>query len=123
MSASTQNQAKSALLFLYKEVLGIELPWLDKVQSAKTPSRLPVVLTREEVQKLLGHLQGTNWLVVSLLYGTGMRILEALRLRVKDVDFTRYDLHPCFECYNRKGCVRGIYALKRIIHTPKAGAG
>jgi integron integrase len=92
VSASTQNQAKSALLFLYKEVLGIELPWLDKVESAKTPSRLPVVLTREEVQKLLGHLQGTNWLVASLLYGTGMRILEGLRLRVKDVDFTRKEI-------------------------------
>lgn len=92
VSASTQNQAKSALLFLYKEVLGIALPWLDKVESAKTPRRLPVVLTREEVQKLLGHLQDTNWLVASLLYGTGMRILEALRLRVKDVDFTRKEI-------------------------------
>ena len=92
VSASTQNQAKSALLFLYKEVLGVELPWLDKVESAKTPKRLPVVLTREEVQKILSHLQGTNWLVASLLYGTGMRILEALRLRVKDIDFSRKEI-------------------------------
>ena len=92
VSASTQNQAKSALLFLYKEVLGVQLPWLDKVESAKTPKRLPVVLTREEVQKILGHLQGTNWLVASLLYGTGIRILEALRLRVKDIDFSRKEI-------------------------------
>jgi len=92
VSASTQNQAKSALLFLYKEVLGLELPWLDKVEQAKTPSRLPVVLTQAEVQKILTRLQGTHWLVASLLYGTGMRILEALRLRVQDVDFARKEI-------------------------------
>ena len=92
VSASTQNQAKSALLFLYKEVLGTELPWLDKIESAKTSKRLPVVLTREEVQKILGNLQGTHLLVASLLYGTGMRILEVLRLRVKDVDFSRKEI-------------------------------
>lgn len=92
VSASTQNQAKSALLFLYKEVLAVELPWLDNVQQAKTPQRLPVVLSREEVQAILSRLQGTNWLVASLLYGTGMRILECLRLRVKDVDFNRREI-------------------------------
>lgn len=92
VSANTQNQAKSALLFLYKEVLGSELPWLDDIQQAKTPKRLPVVLTQDEVSKILSRLEGTQHLVVSLLYGTGMRILEALRLRVKDVDFARKEI-------------------------------
>ncbi len=92
VSASTQNQAKSALLFLYKEVLGQSLPWLDKVERAKVPKRLPVVLSQAEVQKVLSHLDGTHHLVVSLLYGTGMRILEALRLRVKDIDFARKEI-------------------------------
>lgn len=92
VSASTQNQAKSALLFLYKEVLGIALPWLDNVEQAKTPKRLPVVLTKSEVQAVLGRLSGTHWLVASLLYGTGMRILEVLRLRVKDIDFERKEI-------------------------------
>lgn len=92
VSASTQNQAKSALLFLYKEVLGTELPWLDDIEQAKTSKRLPVVLTKQEVQAIIGHLEGTNQLIVSLLYGTGMRILEALRLRVKDIDFTRKEI-------------------------------
>lgn len=92
IAASTQNQAKSALLFLYREVLALELPWLDNVQQARAPKRLPVVLTRDEVQALLGRLQGTHWLVASLLYGTGMRIMECLRLRVKDVDFGRGEI-------------------------------
>jgi integron integrase len=92
VSSSTQNQAKSALLFLYKQVLGVELPWLDNVERAKVPKRLPVVLTRDEVQKMLGQLQGTHWLVASLLYGSGMRILEALRLRVKDLDLSRKEI-------------------------------
>ena len=89
VAASTQNQAKSALLFLYKEVLGSELPWLDGVQSAKRPQRLPVVLTRAEVRAVLARTSGTSRLILHLLYGTGMRILEALRVRVKDVDFER----------------------------------
>ncbi len=92
VSASTQNQAKSALLFLYKEILGVDLPWLDDVERVKTPKRLPVVLTQQEVQKILTQLDGVHHLVVSLLYGTGMRILEALRLRVKDVDFARKEI-------------------------------
>ena len=89
VSASTQNQAKSALLFLYKEVLGQELPWLTGVQNARRPERLPVVLTRSEVQAILAELEGTPGLILSLLYGTGMRILECLRLRVKDIEFSR----------------------------------
>lgn len=92
VAASTQNQAKSALLFLYKEVLEMELPWLDNVERAKVPKRLPVVLTREEVQAVLSRLEGIHWLIASLLYGAGLRIMEGVRLRVKDVDFSRKEI-------------------------------
>lgn len=92
VSASTQNQAKSALLFLYKEVLDVQLPWLDNVTQAKAPKRLPVVLTKDEVQTLLNRLDGTMWLLVSLLYGSGLRLMECLRLRVKDVDLVRCEI-------------------------------
>jgi len=92
VAASTQNQAKSALLFLYKEVLASELPWLDGVQSAKRPARLPIVLTRAEVRIVLGSTSGTSGLILHLLYGTGMRVLEALRLRVKDIGFERREI-------------------------------
>ena len=92
VSASTQNQAKAAILYLYKQVLQIELAWLDEVVQAKTPKRLPVVLTASEVRSLLLHMQGTTGLVAQLLYGTGMRLLEALRLRVKDVEFSRREV-------------------------------
>lgn len=86
-AASTQNQAKSALLFLYREVLALELPWLDNVTQAKTPQRLPVVLTVSEIKSVLNRLDGTLWLMASLLYGGGLRLMECVRLRVKDVDF------------------------------------
>jgi len=92
VSASTQNQAKSALLYLYQEVLAVELPWLDNVTQAKAPKRLPVVLTQAEVQAVLSRLDGTMWLIASLLYGSGLRIMEALRLRVKDIDFARREI-------------------------------
>ncbi|MDI3259259.1 MAG: integron integrase [Sinobacteraceae bacterium] len=92
VSASTQNQAKAALLFLYKRVLGVELPWLSEVVQAKVGKRLPVVLTPREVRALLHELNGTMWLIVSLLYGTGMRLMEGLRLRVKDVEFERREI-------------------------------
>ena len=92
VSASTQNQAKSALLYLYKEVLAVELPWLGNVTQAKAPKRLPVVLTQAEVQAVLSRLDGTMWLIASLLYGSGLRIMETLRLRVKDVDFARREI-------------------------------
>jgi site-specific recombinase XerD len=92
VSASTQNQAKSALLFLYKQVLSIELPWLNEIVHAKRGTRLPVVLTPREVRDLLGAMQGTMGLIVGLLYGTGMRLLECLRLRVKDVELTRREI-------------------------------
>jgi site-specific recombinase XerD len=93
VAASTQTQALSALLFLYKEVLGVELPWLSELTRAKRPARLPTVLTREEARLLLRCVdEPTLALVVRLLYGTGMRLLEALRLRVKDVEFARREI-------------------------------
>ena len=92
VAASTQNQAQSALLFLYREVLASELPWLDGAVRAKASRRLPVVLTPEEVERLIGRLRGTHRLFAGLLYGTGMRIMEAGRLRVKDVDFARNEI-------------------------------
>jgi integron integrase len=87
VAASTQNQALAALLFLYRDVLGIELPHVDGVVRAKKPWRLPVVLTRPEAQGVLARLEGTPAVVAGLLYGSGLRLLEALRLRVKDIDF------------------------------------
>ena len=92
VAASTQNQALSALLFLYREVLAVELPWLDNVVRAKRPQRVPSVLSRDEVQRLLLAMEGRPWLLASLLYGTGMRLMECLRLRVKDVDFARNEI-------------------------------
>jgi integron integrase len=89
VAASTQNQALSALLFLYREVLEQELPWLDDLVRAKTRERIPAVLTRDEVQAVIDGLDGPPRLVALLLYGAGLRLLEALRLRVKDVDFER----------------------------------
>lgn len=92
VAASTQNQAKSALLFLYREVLGVQLPWLDEVVGAKLSRRLPVMLTPSEVRALLAETSGTCGLVVSLLYDTGVRLLEALRLRVKDIEVERREI-------------------------------
>jgi integron integrase len=92
VSASTQNQALSALLFLYRKVLEREFPELDDVVRARRPRRLPVVLTREEVQAILSCLKGTRWLMAVLLYGAGLRLLECLRLRVKDVTFDRNEI-------------------------------
>jgi integron integrase len=87
VAAATQNQALSALLFLYKEVLGQPLPWLDELERAKRPARVPTVLTRDEVRRLLAHMRGSKWLMASLLYGAGLRLRECLKLRVKDLDF------------------------------------
>lgn len=92
VSASTQNQALCALLFLYKEVLGVELPWMDNVVRAKSRRFVPVVLTQAEVTRVLSHLCGREWLMASLLYGTGMRLMECVRLRIKDVDFQRNEI-------------------------------
>ena len=92
VSASTQSQALQALLFLYRAVLGIDLPWLDNVTRASRPQRLPVVLSRAEVRSVLAGLQGTSLLVAQLLYGSGLRVTEALRLRVKDLALERGEL-------------------------------
>jgi integron integrase len=92
VAAATQNQARSALLFLYREILAIELPWLEGVQPAKASTRLPVVLTRQEVADVLARLDGTHRLIGALLYGSGMRIMEGVRLRVKDVEFSRGEI-------------------------------
>lgn len=92
VSASTQSQALAALLFLYREVLAIELPWMENVVRAKAPQRVPVVLSRMEVARLLEQLAGREWVMASLLYGSGLRLMECLRLRVKDVDFDRREL-------------------------------
>lgn len=92
VSPSTQNQALSALLFLYRDVLAVELPWMENVVRAKRARKLPVVLSRAEVQRLLAQVEGRSWLMASLLYGSGLRLLEMLRLRVKDVDFDRAEI-------------------------------
>ena len=92
VAAATQGQAKSALLFLYRSVLGLQLPWLDDIVAAKPTRRLPVVLTPLEVRTLLAEMSGSTGLLASLLYGSGMRLLEGLRLRVKDVEFTRREI-------------------------------
>lgn len=92
VSASTQNQALSALLFLYRDVLRVELPWMESVIRAKRPRRLPTVLSTGEVKRLLSVMEGRAWLIASLLYGTGMRLMECLRLRVKDLDFARREI-------------------------------
>jgi integron integrase len=92
VAAATQNLARSALLFLYRDVLGVDLPWITGIEHAKRPSKLPIVLTRDEVMRVLGRLDGTHRIIGQLLYGAGLRILEALRLRVKDVDFARREI-------------------------------
>lgn len=89
VSATTQNQALHAILFLYRQVLGIALPWLDGVTRAKTSKRLPTVLTVAETAALLRHVSGTDGLIIQLLYGSGMRIHECLRLRIQDIDIAR----------------------------------
>src|SRR5450756_555049 len=128
VAASTQNQALSALLFLYREVLQVDLPWMDGVVRAKRPKHVPVVLTENEVRALLAQLEGTRWLVVSLLYSTGMRLMEGLRLRGKDVDFDLHVLtvragssarfttvirgrHHTIKGYNHKGTRRNTKSL------------
>jgi site-specific recombinase XerD len=87
VSVSTHNQALSALLFLYREVLGQSLPWMNELQRPQRPRRIPSVLTPTEVAALLAAMDGETALLAKLLYGTGMRLMEGLRLRVKDVDF------------------------------------
>ena len=92
VAASTQNQALSALLFLYREVLGQDLPWMENIRRAKQPERLPVVLTVDEVMRVLHRMTGTGHLMASLLYGSGLRLMECVRMRVQDIDFTRREI-------------------------------
>jgi len=92
VSVSTQNQALSALLFLYRHVLSREVGDLGEVIRARKPKRLPVVMTREEVKAVLANLPGDKWLMASLMYGSGLRLMECLRLRVQDIDFSRNEI-------------------------------
>jgi integron integrase len=92
VSASTQNQALSALLFLYRHVIGREVGDLGEVIRARKPKRLPVVMTREEVKLVLDNLSDDKWLASSLMYGAGLRLMECLRLRVQDLDFSRNEI-------------------------------
>ncbi len=89
VSAATQSQALAAILFLYKRVLNVDLPWLSQVTRARRPKKLPVVLSRAQVRAILSQLDDPYWTIVSLLYGSGLRLLESLRLRIKDVDLAR----------------------------------
>lgn len=112
VAASTQNQALSALLFLYREVLGIQLPWMESVVRAKRPQKIPTVLSRAEVLRLLALMDGQVALMASLLYGTGMRLMECVRLRVQDVDFDRNEI--CVR--NGKGGKDRRVPLPRRLH-------
>jgi integron integrase len=114
VTASTQNVALAALLFLYREVLKAELPWLDNVQRAKPSHHLPVVLSREEVTTLLAHMEGTAALIAKLLYGTGMRLMEGVRLRVMDVDFQRGEI----TIRKGKGAKDRVTMLPRTLQGP-----
>ena len=111
VAASTQNQAKSAILFVYREVLGIELPWLTEVVPAKVPTHLPIVLSRSEVERVLQRLRGVHQLIGRLLYGAGLRIMEAMRLRVGDVDFSRREI----VVRNGKGAKDRVTMLPRLV--------
>jgi integron integrase len=92
VSPSTQNQALAALLFLYREVLGQALPWMEGIRRAKKPQRIPAVLTREEVSAVLDRMDGVTWLMAALLYGAGLRLMECMRLRVQDIDLVRREV-------------------------------
>ncbi len=114
VSSSTQNQALSALLFLYRHVLGRELGDLGNVIRARKPTRLPVVLTREEVKAVLSHLHGDKWLMASLMYGAGLRLMECLRLRVQDIDFARNEI----TLRDGKGAKDRVTMLPESLKTP-----
>lgn len=117
VAAATQAQALAAILFLYKHVLNADLPWLGNVIRASRPKRLPVVLTRAEVRRVLSHLDGQFLLVASLLYGSGLRVLEALRLRVKDIDLD----HLTIVVRNGKGAKDRLTVLPESLREPITG--
>lgn len=114
VSASTQNQALAALLFLYREVLGQNPEWMAEVARARRPTRLPIVLTREEVRAVLLRLDGIPWLLASLMYGAGLRVSESVRLRVKDIDFLKNEILV----RNGKGAKDRLTMLPRKIREP-----
>lgn len=114
VSASTQNQSLAALLFLYRDVLGIELPWLTNLTRAKPRERLPVVLSVAEVNRLLARLDGTHALMARLLYGTGMRLMECVNLRVKDIDFDQREI----VVRNGKGGKDRVTVLPQALSAP-----
>jgi len=114
VSASTQNQALSALLFLYRHVLDREIGDLGEVIRARKPRHIPVVMTREEVKAVLGHLHGDKWLMANLMYGAGLRLMECLRLRVQDIDFIRKEIL----IRDGKGAKDRITMLPESLKTP-----
>ena len=114
VSASTHNQALSALLFLYRHVLDVDLPWLNDVNRPTQKRRIPSVLTKDEVAGLLAHMDGPAALMARLLYGTGMRLMECMRLRIKDVDFDRHVIIV----RDAKGGKDRVVMLPRSLATP-----
>jgi integron integrase len=116
VSASTQSQALAALLFLYRDVLGRDPGWLDDVVRARRPKRLPIVLSQAEVGRLLGALTGAAWIMGTLLYGSGLRLCECLRMRVKDLDFTRHEI----VVREGKGGTDRVTMLPRALERPLA---
>jgi len=121
-SSSTHSQALSALLFLYRDVLGMDLPWLQDLDRPRYARRLPTVLTQDEVALLLAAMEGELQLVARLLYGTGMRLMEALRLRVKDVDFDRHAIVVREAKGNKDRVVMLPQSLERDLRTQLAVA-
>ncbi len=114
VAASTQNQALAAILFLYRHVLQVEIGWLENVQKAKKPKRLPVVFSREEVARLLSFLKDEQWLMASLLYGSGLRLMECHKLRIQDIDFDYAQLLV----RDGKGGKDRMTILPRSLHEP-----
>lgn len=117
VAAATQHQALSAVLFLYREVLGVDLPWMNEIVRAKKPARVPTVLSQAEVGRLLAQLEGTPGLMARVLYGTGMRLMECVRLRVKDVDFDRLEIRV----RDGKGGKDRVTMLPRAVVEPLRG--
>lgn len=114
VAASTQTQALSAILFLYKEVLGREIGFIENIYRAKKPRRLPVVFSRREVREIMRHLTGDKWIMANVIYGAGLRLMECLRLRIKDVDFTYNQI----TVRDGKGQVDRITVLPDIVKHP-----